>query len=105
VGAAAGHRVVDEQNDDCADYGDQDAVKIHASHAHVAKGVEEPSAQNSPKIPNTMSIKTPLPDLLTILLAMKPEISPRTVHVKNDIESCPPEKSQGRLIWGGPSVW
>ena len=23
VGAAAGHRVVDEQNDDCADYGDQ----------------------------------------------------------------------------------
>jgi hypothetical protein len=22
VGAAAGHRVVDEQNDDCADYGD-----------------------------------------------------------------------------------
>jgi hypothetical protein len=27
VGAAAGHRVVDEQNDECADYGDQNAVK------------------------------------------------------------------------------
>jgi len=24
---------------------------------------------------------------LTILLAMKPEMSPRTIHVKNDIES------------------
>ena len=48
VGGPTGHGVVDEQNDDCADYGDQDAVKIHASHAHVAKGVEEPSAHNGP---------------------------------------------------------
>ncbi len=27
---------------------DQDAVKIHTGHAHVANGVEEPSAQNGP---------------------------------------------------------
>jgi len=48
VGAGTGHCVVDEQNDDRADYGNQDAVKIHASHAHVAKGIEEPSTHNSP---------------------------------------------------------
>jgi hypothetical protein len=51
-----------------------------------------------------MSIKTPLPDLLTILLAMKPEISPRTIHVKNDIESSyllvPAEKKECILLLG-----
>jgi len=47
-GADTGHCVVDEQNDDRTDYGNQDAVEIHASDAHVAKGIEEPSAHNSP---------------------------------------------------------
>jgi hypothetical protein len=48
VGAASEQGVVNEQNDDCPDYSDQDAVKIYTSHAHVAKGVEEPATENSP---------------------------------------------------------
>jgi hypothetical protein len=48
TGGPAEHGVVDEQNDDCSDYGDQDAVKIHASHSYVANEVEEPSAHNGP---------------------------------------------------------
>lgn len=41
----------------------------------------------APTIPNTLSVTTPDPDLFTILLAIKPEISPRTIHATNDIET------------------
>jgi hypothetical protein len=55
----ADHGVVEQQNDDCADNRDEDAVKIDASHSYVANGVEEPATRDSPTIPNTMSITTP----------------------------------------------
>src|SRR4051812_44994934 len=36
-------------------------------------------------MPSRMSIRIPEPDLLTILLAMKPEIRPSTIQARNDI--------------------
>ena len=96
AGAFASHCVVDEQNDDRSDYRDKDAVKIHARHAYVPHGTEQPARAMAPIIPNTMSITTPWPVALTILLAMKPEMSPRTIYDKNDIaDSCDVEHSKG----------
>src|SRR5204863_7112729 len=39
----------------------------------------------APTMPSTMSRKKPSPDLLTILLAMNPEISPRMIQPIMDI--------------------
>src|SRR4029077_2648325 len=43
----------------------------------------------APAIPRTMSTSMPSPVLFTILLAMKPETSPRTIHAMIDIVSPP----------------
>src|SRR4029077_4918485 len=46
----------------------------------------------APMTPRAMSRKNPSPVLLTILLAMKPEIRPRTIQASNDMTtslSCP----------------
>src|SRR5439155_26342649 len=54
----------------------------------------------APTMPSTMSRKKPSPDLLTILLAMKPEISPRMIHPMIDIThlltwiACPGEQRE-----------
>src|SRR5262245_46724279 len=41
----------------------------------------------APMMPKTMSARAPVPGLFTILLAIKPEISPRTIHAKTDMET------------------
>src|SRR5664279_1934106 len=52
-----------------------------------AKLKRKPPA-SAPTIPRTMSRMIPSPVLFTILLAMKPEIRPSTIHASIDIFCC-----------------
>src|ERR1700676_4854010 len=51
----------------------------------IPKAVKSHPPTTAPTTPSTMSSRTPSPALLTILLAMKPEISPRIIQPRIDM--------------------
>jgi hypothetical protein len=83
------HRMVDDQHNDRANHGHQNAPQVDSGYARVTdRGENFASETSAPIIPRIMSRTKPSPDLFTILLPMNPEISPTISHAMIPMNFC-----------------
>jgi hypothetical protein len=78
-------RVIDRQYDYRSNHRDHHATYIEAGDPARAHSCEKKPPTIAPTMPSMMSRKKPSPVLFTILLAMKPEISPSKIHPMIDM--------------------
>ena len=77
--------VIDNEHDDSANDCDDHAVQIEKRHAGMAGKLKQQPPTSAPPTPRTMSRTLTAPVRFTILLAIKPAISPRTIQPRTDI--------------------
>jgi hypothetical protein len=82
---STGDRVIDHQYDDRSNHRDHHAVYIEAGDPARAHRCKDEAPHDRPDNAEYDVRKKPSPDLFTILLAMKPEISPSRVHPMIDM--------------------
>jgi len=94
--------MVDHQHNDCSDYGDNHAVKIEAGDPACTECVEDEASDNRACNTENNVDEKALPRFVTILLAMKPAMRPRTIHPIIDIihlACLEPLPGRGRAVY------